>query len=560
MTTAMEFLDTIASFTVEFATKNQSTLLFTGLGISWVFALVIVTRCRFMTADELDYGLFKQPYFGGESGEEFLGCVPYIQGGEDDHEDDSGLRAGRSMAVFTVLFTSVSVLCAVSATLAPKEDLVLLRRLWKVTHGCVAVAAVSQMLVFVALSSKLCSTGCTLTGVGQLSIWNTMLLDVLTLTWFFVPLPSSQWIRWYDASKMRTKSGNVQPQDRSIANDTVVHYNRNDLPDEKQCDESIISDHSCIPQEKNDILGNVQDLLSFRLATATLTVIAWVVSLVGIRRCTFLEAPTDIYQSSFAALGLFSQAVYDEGTFLGCVSYPPNVIGQFDSAFRTARAFGTMTTMLTTGYIFLFAIQFVSTKLVRQCWYALRVLIPMAMCTQLVTLAVFDSNVCHFRDEGRCRFGATGMFVILNILLMAILSAVVLIVPAPIYQVFIVSLSCHDASTRNDERLDTTKLRSTPSEELKIGRRNTVDTTNFFTNTDNEAIATQQTKNRLLHTFHAEPSEVESITYNIEFTDTGKRIVKVVTHMDGSKTTSTKELNDQDALLADEMSAASEID
>jgi hypothetical protein len=263
-----------------------------------------LSTCRFMTSSQGDLGLISRPYVDDYG--EYLGCVKY---GVDD-DDDSGLRLGRAFGIITSVCISVSLAVMVYSALLGNAKVIL----WKLAHCSMASAAFSQMVVFAALSSKQCLSDCKLAGVGILAVFNTVLLDILCLAWFYVPAPSMKRIAWRHV-KNETETANPLTDNKTLS---VA-----DSPGPKDETSSVESGDTHASHDSPEHFGCIQDLAVFRLTTVLLIGIVWIASLIGVRRCTFLEKGFDSEdQSNFSGLGLYSQAIYDDDDdFLGCVAY-----------------------------------------------------------------------------------------------------------------------------------------------------------------------------------------------------------------------------------------------
>ena len=320
------------------------------------------------------------------------------------------------------------------------------------------------------------------------------------------------------------------------------------------------------------VVTSIQDLASFRLITVALIACACSVSVVGVNRCTFLLVGSRHPQgqslasgSSFAGKGLFSQAIDDDtnGEFLGCVAYSEETVGELDAAFKTGRAFGAITSLLTTTVLVLGIAQlFCHVTLRHRIWFFLRALLPVITLAQMITFTAFASNVCQGIAE--CRPGGTGIAVILNVFLLTILSIVVCVVPPPLNPVF--KLQRMQDVHVEGARGHTSQSYPLPPEISTDGRMHhhagpifeADSTDDDITDSDElyyswNAVHTKKTIPEKPRIAAGEDDEVESINFRIEYTDTEKKTIKTINHKDGSKTITTKlEELENEMSLADE--------
>jgi hypothetical protein len=506
--------------------KHKALLLFSGSCMSWIFSVLSLSKCRFMTSSQGDLGLISRPYVDDYG--EYLGCVKY---GVDD-DNDSGLKLGRAFGIITSFCISVSLAILVYSALLGSARVIL----WKFAHCSMAAAAFSQMVVFAALSSKQCLGDCKLAGVGILAVFNTILLDILCLVWFNVPAPSTKRIDWN-----HVKQENETTASPSTHNKTLSVADSSGPKDEAV---SVESGDTHASHDSPEHFGCIQDLIVFRLTTVLLIGIVWVASLVGVRRCTFLEKGFDSQdQSNFSGLGLYAQAIYEDDDFMGCVAYSITAIEDFDGSFRTARAFGAITSLLTSVVALLSVLQLIQRRYLQQCWYCFRVLVPTVTCAQLVTLAALDSDVCKLQGENECRLGGTGILVLLNIFLSAVLSAVVLVVPPPRCTVFVLHLSTPESDIPDggvERESLPIRISPVPRERIDPARtRTSCSECDGQSATDSVEQKIRPPDVRIVCPSTSGDSDVSSVVVTIEHTRTAKKTVKVVTYVDGSKTVTT---------------------
>lgn len=560
---------------LEFAWKQHKTsTVLTVAWLSWMFSILSAARCTFMTNGQReDLGLLSRSFV--DAGGEWLGCVKY--GGGDD---SAKAKAGRAFGILTVLCTSLSVSCMTTVVLWKPEYPSAV--VWKIAHYCLMAAAVSQMLAFLALGSHRCTLGggggggCTLTGVGILAVCNTMLLDLLCFVWFFLPLPSSACLSWWEhtetAVDANATTGQIQARTPSAKNGPTRD---NQQPASRRMDtveegESVNSTSSQGGSDTSERIDSIQDLTGFRLTTVLLIVVVWIVSLFGVRRCTFLSVvgPADTGGLSLAGLGLYSQSVRSgSGAFLGCVAYPDRAVKAFDGPFRAARAFGAMTALLTTIMVASSVSQLFLERVVRESWYALRFMMPTATCTQLLAFAAFGTGACNLQGGTGCRPGGTGIVVILNIFLMVTLSALVLLITPPRNPVFQILVQSHQeekptprcgssvggrATADTAYHTDDVNCRLGPIEEETDDDSGHDDTAA----SDSVRIETRASQLQRPKEKSNGSKDVASITVKMEYTATEKTTTKIVSHVDGTQTitvTTEEQLDDGASELRDDV-------
>ena len=183
----------------------------------------------------------------------------------------------------------------------------------------------------------------------------------------------------------------------------------------------------------------LQSITTFRFVFVSLVFFAWAVSIAGVQRCSFLMVgPVGEDISHYRGLGLFTRAMYYDGQVLGCLAYPDHLQTDFDSAFLASQVFGSFAALLLTVVLLVMILQFFLDRARRELWLVVRVLLSCTTIFQLLAFSVFRTNTCHSSDQVTCIPGQLGVWVILNVILLAILSVLVLIMPPPPHPVFAV--------------------------------------------------------------------------------------------------------------------------
>lgn len=183
-----------------------------------------------------------------------------------------------------------------------------------------------------------------------------------------------------------------------------------------------------------------------------MTLMVWVFSIVGTFHCTFIMVgesfdTTDnisrqqlLQQSNFTStnapfghpigMGLYSTSVYDaDANLLGCVSYY-GTTDEFDGAFRAARIFSMVTVLCTTiALICVFLVTlFLNAQIPTtfQVWKSARFSCFASFVCQLLTFMAFGRKLC---SSNECRPGPASILSIINLFLLAALSALIYVVP-----------------------------------------------------------------------------------------------------------------------------------
>lgn len=474
-----------------------------------------VTECNFMRGSIRSMGLFSVP-FVDETTAQFLGCVGY----GDSVQFDAAFLASRAFAVMAILYcgVAVSLLSIVLACKPPNKS----GLLWKLVSMALCASSISQILVFVALGSDVCGleSGCTIAPVGSLGVFNVLLQISLCAALFRLPLPMVQWFAWWkpEPQEDELESAGRDNDDRHIASDS----SRGNKPSVSSSDgQSSISEGSLTDSDRCTVsnesmvrTGGIQEKLPFRLATVLLITVAWAIMMTSVRRCTFLIVNHVDESPPTKGMGLFSQAIHREGSFLGCVAYTNASVSEFNASFKTARAFGAFGVLLMTCSFFLIILQLFHKKLVKRAWRALRWFLPTATLCQLVMFSTFGMNECQSTG---CQPGATGSVAILNLFLMTSLCCLFHVVPSPAHPVF---------KRFNANALSRLCPAGSGTKECRYSM--------------------EEKGGEIVHGAPDDDACMLSTTVRLEYTATEKKITKTITHADGTTLVSTtiEELKD----------------
>jgi hypothetical protein len=196
---------------VSFRLKRWTVLLLTW--ISWIFALVTVTRCTFIkivsddesSSDIKSLGLFSVPIYTADK--DIRGCVSY----ESNDGRTGGFKAGRAFSIFLVVTISIAFVIVNGMMLFIQTHMTR-RLMYLLVRVCVPVAFIANTLTFVTFSMEECSekgTKCSPGGAAIVAILNVLVLFILAVLVIVTPAPSQCAFQFvYDFTK-------VAPRDHS---------------------------------------------------------------------------------------------------------------------------------------------------------------------------------------------------------------------------------------------------------------------------------------------------------------------------------------------------------
>lgn len=285
--------------------------------------------------------------------------------------------------------------------------------------------------------------------------------------------------------------------------------------------------------------------------------------------------------SSFTGIGLFKRSVYNSGKYLGCIEYPDKTKRDFDPVFLTSRVFAAVAAMLMTVVVILNVVQLFFNCAKEEIWIVIRLLLPCATLFQVLVFLVYKTETCSYDDLIACVPGQLGIWVILNVVLMVILSILVLLMPPPPHPLF-ARFRATDETHKNDSaqissiasitRERNSILDSSSLKMVKDGQRNQPE---VFYPGDDEDGNTAFESHEGDHDHNSSPPEriirinpvpppqpAELITVAVEYNGNEKKIIKTLTHPDGSKTITTtiEELVDDNTAMEEvDLEDSSEI-
>jgi hypothetical protein len=408
--------------------------LFSLVWVSWLCSILIVAHCDFMKtkavydifsqngdddtmnrSTSVSYGLFSHPFLDDD--ETFLGCIRYSSTSDSvDAGRDTKLHVGQTFSIFTVLLlTACGVLTTNIIVFGYKRQFS-----WQLAHRICICATLTQMFTFFALGSDRCTMigGCTISRTGKVAILNTVLLAGISLSWFYLAPPATAFLKLLRQRPrdMHGATEKVDPTRESTSHQQqgTDSYGNDWMMETIDETESVESEYLPPSQsvrynrtESRQLCSNIQDNLYVRLTTIVVMIVAWMVSILGIQRCTLiLVGYSDDSGTGSSGLGLFSLSIQDRddsaNRFLGCVAYPDHAVDSLDGPFRAARAFGVLTTMITTGMLVLVLLPMVLHSGIPKIWKALRVVVLVSIVTQPLAFVVFRSDVCSLERQVHC--------------------------------------------------------------------------------------------------------------------------------------------------------------
>ncbi|GKY90953.1 hypothetical protein MPSEU_000068100 [Mayamaea pseudoterrestris] len=567
---------------------SRKILLLATHTLATLFSILALTQCSFMIentqnvsssaglVDKIQVGLYSRSIYDNDTGAK-LGCVQYT-----DHDDfDSMLKAGRAFGTFTALFSCTSLACLLTVLCClPRRSGKLL---WSLGKYLLMTATVSQMFTFFALGSDyLCQVSdCKLTGVGILSSFNVIILGTAAAMYYLESVPTTAWLAWWQespthhlertttpkASNKRVNLQNKYAYDRSHAKAARATINACPEAAMEELDPYNLPPSFAIEaagrnSNANTIMGWRSQRI-FRITLLCLFLVSWLLSIIGVQRCTFmLVGPSNGSQDNFSGVGLFSRGVYYRGKLIGCVDYPHATRMDFDAPFQAGRIFGGVTAFLMTFICLLKLWQVFAHRARREIWLMIRLLLPCATFSQLLTFFVYKTETCSMNDLVDCVPGKLGVWVILNVLLMVSLCVIVISVPPPDGPLISIvdaskflpvnssTVSDHAPSKvfRSKDHLPEPKGMNISQQ---AGREAQLQDEAAISNSYRGG-ASHVPSERIVN-IQPLDADVEKITVTVEYSGNEKKTIKVLTHPDGSQTiTTTLEEIDDDATNCDE--------
>lgn len=514
-------------------------------GVSFLtmcFSILGVSQCSFMTAytftgAQQSLGLFSIASYDQVDGS-VLGCIRF----SNELELDTMFIFGRFFASLTAFCATLSFLliCFING-FKPS------RTLWYVCRGLLIMSTLSQMFTYTTVGSSYCvAHGCRLTGVGILAIFNTFLLAGLAITVYLDKPPLHPlFVMWSDEFFLSNRdtlamdehtrvpefSSSIDSSSETRSHASSMHEMEASPGKQKvawpQSSVSVYSEQPSL-QETLVSTGSVQRVTKFRFFLVFAITYVWLVSIVGVRRCTFiLLGPIGSDRLYFRGVGLYTHAVYEEdGDLRGCLAYSDTERGNFSASFQAGRVFGAVSALLMTVVTLCVVIQLFCSIAKEEIWLFIRALLPFSLVSQLLAFVAFNMNECSESEGNECVPGGAGIMVILNVIIIAFLSVFACKLPPPSNPVFVKWQERQDESRENLQGFEM----ALPTKLGKLGVLEELDETE---NCSDDGVDLHEVN------MHSEGTGPETITVRIEYDRGEKKTIKEVLHPDGSKTITT---------------------
>lgn len=543
-------------------------------GIATVFSITSLADCSFMKSanentENAVVGLFSQAVFDTDGRK--LGCVKYT----NKDAFDTLFRTGRAFGVLACLGCCTAfIFLAVSVLVHPQKT----KWIWKAAQYIIIFSTVFQMFTFFTLGSNfVCSQyDCSLAGQGILSIINSILLVGLSVYLYLEDAPTQPWLTRWEATPTTNHDESVvarHPIHAPGVNPEVMeflanHPNKASRTYRHEVEMGFPHGHvihnigSLTHHRTTNGLDNngvgFQGMIGFRLVLLALFTCAWAVTVAGVSGCTFIMVGlSGGAEINLSGIGLFTRSVYEDDHMIGCLAYPQDVKIGFDQVFLASRVFGTVSAMLMSVVYILHVSQIFVHGAKEEIWLAIRVLLPSVTVFQLLVFIAYRTNTCTEREFIECVPGQLGIWVILNVILLASLTVVTFLMPAPAHPLVMryfppgQEMKLSTLSRRLDQSsrrvLEPGSLMVVGAEPL--ARSEDEETANeSYIGDPPERILKIRPFGTSSLVADASEKEAELITVAVEFVGNEKRTIKTLTHPDGSKTITTtiEELSDHD--------------
>jgi hypothetical protein len=169
------------------------------------------------------------------------------------------------------------------------------------------------------------------------------------------------------------------------------------------------------------------------------TWIAFFLCVASLAQCTFVVLVPDNSQVSgmVEARGMFSEALYEDGTLRGCLSYTSD--SGFKGAFMAARVFGVLTSIilgLSVGLVSGMVLFVTRHQLRRLFLFIMRILLPVAFFCSAFMFSAFSADECKSPGVS-CKPGSAGIIGAINTILVFAIAVLAILVPGPKHSIFI---------------------------------------------------------------------------------------------------------------------------
>lgn len=522
--------------------------------LSTIFSFLEVSHCNFFMLREENnnqesykaYGFFRKMLYDSEGSE--LGCIENV----DSLDFGPRFTAGKAFGTTTSIFTSAAfILLSITLIANPKNTLLC----WNLSRGFLVAASISQILTFITLGNTQCaSNNCYISGVGVLAVFNTFLLIALSMITFRESIPDHPWLVWYELPQDPS-------HDNELSRDRVCDSGG---PPERVTDETEIENgtylenmngpNQCVDPGTSSLPRNCHPDNAvrhfnprtnkiFRLVFVGVFLLIWCISLFGVQRCSFmLLGKAGTGRSDYTGLGLFSRGLYSHGNLVGCIRYTDSMKREFDSAFRTGRVFGVITTWITSSLVILSTLQLFVRRGQTIIWNTTILLLPVAIFSLLMTFVSFKSEMCSATNGGDdCALGGASILSILNVLIMLAITALACAMEAPSTPLF---LLWNEKKSSIESKIPSERVIDMMRRKLRTLCNKDYYDDETSANTCDEVIIHRSILNQKQSSYEgfyesARFISSQSLSVRIEFSGNEKKTIKEVTNPDGSKTVTT---------------------
>eukprot|EP00522_Entomoneis_paludosa_P008105 CAMPEP_0172451490 /NCGR_PEP_ID=MMETSP1065-20121228/9523_1 /TAXON_ID=265537 /ORGANISM="Amphiprora paludosa, Strain CCMP125" /LENGTH=583 /DNA_ID=CAMNT_0013203453 /DNA_START=121 /DNA_END=1872 /DNA_ORIENTATION=- len=537
---------------------NTSVMVLLFALISTIMAILGVSYCTFVTGlsdfrpgGKHTVGLYSLAiYDDAGEGSNLLGCVSFPEDVQFDFFFRMSRAAGACMAA---CMTGTFLLLIRNIVWAPS------RTQWNLARLGLTLATVSSVLTFALTTSDHCDdTDCRLSGIGIVTVFNTFIMAGLALIICIEPAPTHPWFVYWS-------------EEHFIANrDTLAlgELNRPEFVSSQELERSSQgSDGDLVfPNSQGSVFSqiSVQDSLVsttkkavhshrlFRYVLLSSFFVAWLLSILGIRNCTFiLVGQEDQDSSMYMGVGLYTRAYYVGDDKVGCIAHSDANKDHFDGFFQSSRVFGAVAALLMSVIFVVGIAQLFSNMAKIELWLFVRFLLPCAFISEAAMGLVYFSEICNGTDGYQCVPGAIGFTVMANLTLMFTLCSACCVLPPPSNPLFARwraeeeedEFSCTQSLTPSSSSQQSKKIKSMlPPPTSKLGVLDEAE----------ESVASEEDFEKKGQSSAASTtssvSPSSSVSVRVEVSNGERKTITEITQPDGSRamTTDIEDLNDVD--------------
>eukprot|EP00527_Entomoneis_sp_CCMP2396_P006691 CAMPEP_0198146644 /NCGR_PEP_ID=MMETSP1443-20131203/30523_1 /TAXON_ID=186043 /ORGANISM="Entomoneis sp., Strain CCMP2396" /LENGTH=525 /DNA_ID=CAMNT_0043810677 /DNA_START=75 /DNA_END=1652 /DNA_ORIENTATION=+ len=480
-------------------------------------------------------GLYGLAVFDRKDNENMLGCVNF----PEDVEFDLYFRMSRIAGA-----TMASCMTATFLILVRTIVFIPSRSLWNVARAGLSLALMASVLTFAVTSSDHCKKiECTLSGVGIVTVLNCFIVAGLNLIICIEPCPTSPWFVWWTEEHFIANRDTLALGDSNRPEFASSH----DIERSSQgsAQSSALSEQFSV---QDSLVTNANNRLHrfsrFRFGLLGLIFVSWILSILGIRNCTFvlIESP-DSASSVHLGVGLYTRSYYVNNEMVGCIAHSEEEKDNFGALFHISRVFGAVSALLMSAVLLVGTTQLFTNLARVEVWLFVRLLLPCVLVAEALTGLIFYSDLCTGNDSIQCVPGGIGYAVMGNLILLFILSVSCCLLPTPSHPAFArwrAEEEEADFSTVSRSKNIKSML---PASNNRLGVLNEVDESEEEWGLEGLA----RTNSYLAGTAsYLTGKEVKEVIIRIETSNGERKIVKEITHQDGTKTITTniEELHD----------------